>query len=57
MVVKEELHAILETLNEDATWDDVIYEIHVRRKISEGLKAVEQGQTVSHEDVKRMFAG
>ena len=56
MTVKEELSSIVKTLTIDATWEDVLYEIEVRRKIADGLKAVQEGRTYSHEDVKQMFS-
>jgi hypothetical protein len=29
-----------------ASWDDILYELHVRQKIEAGLKDVEDGHTV-----------
>ena len=55
MSVKEQLNAIADCLDDKATWDDVMYEIHVRKKIDMGLAAVADGHTVSHERVKDMF--
>ena len=54
--VKEEARELVEKLPEDATWDDLMYEVYVRQKIQAGVKAVEQGRVVPHEDVKRRFA-
>ncbi len=55
MSVKEQLKAIAERLDERATWDDVMYEIHVRKMIDMGLAAVANGHTASHGRVKGMF--
>ena len=33
--------------------DDIMYEIYVRKKIENALKAVEEGKVVSHEEVKK----
>ncbi|HSN86164.1 MAG TPA: hypothetical protein VL025_05365 [Thermoanaerobaculia bacterium] len=38
-----------------ATWDELIYELYVRRKLSEGKKAADEGRIVSHEEVKSRF--
>ena len=54
--VKEEARQLVEKLPDDATWDDLMYEVYVRQKIEAGLEAVERGQVVSHEDVKKRFA-
>ena len=38
--VKEQLRKLAEALPEDATWDQAMYELHVRQKIAEGEKAI-----------------
>ena len=51
--VKEEAKRLIEKLPDDATWDDVMYEVYVRQKIDAGLTAAEEGRVVSHDDVKK----
>ena len=41
------------TLPDQATWDDVLYELYVKQKIEAGLAAAAEGKTVAHEDAKR----
>jgi predicted transcriptional regulator len=53
--VKEEVRDLAERLPEEATWDDVMYELYVRQKIAAGIKAADEGRIVSHEEVKRRF--
>ena len=53
--VKEEVKDLAEKLPEDATWDEVMYELYVRQKIAAGLKAADEGRLVPHEEVKRRF--
>ena len=55
--VKEEAHRLIDRLPEEATWDDLLYEFHVKRKIEAGLKAVEEGRTLSHAEAKRRLLG
>ena len=55
-VVKEEAIKLIENLPDNSSWDDIIYEMYVKKKIDIGLKAAQAGQTVSHEDVKKRFA-
>ncbi len=50
---KQAAREIIEHLSDQATWDDIMYELYVRQKIEAGLKAVEEGRTVPHEEVKR----
>ena len=53
--IKEEAAKLIQQLPEQATWDDVMYEIYVRQKIEEGIKAADSGNALSHEEVKRRF--
>jgi len=53
---KEEAKKLIDTLPDSANWDDIIYEMYVKKKIAEGLDAIEQGRVLSHEEaVKRIF--
>jgi predicted transcriptional regulator len=49
--IKQALLDLAQSLPEKCTWDDVMYRIYVRQKIEAGLKDVEEGRVVSHEDV------
>lgn len=51
--VKDNLHRLADQLPDDATWDDVMYEVYVMRKIERGLADAEAGRTYSLEAVKR----
>ncbi len=51
-IEKEEAKKMIDRLPDNATWDDIIYEMHVKKKIAAGLKAAEEGRVVSHEDAK-----
>lgn len=33
-----------------------MYRLYVKRKIEEGIKAAEEGRTISHDEVKELFA-
>ena len=50
--VKEAARTIVGNLPEQATWDDLMYELYVKQKIEAGLVAADNGQTVPHEEVK-----
>ncbi len=53
--IKEEAKKMLDNLPEQVSWDDIMYEIYVRKKIDEGLKAAEEGKVVSHDEVRKRF--
>jgi predicted transcriptional regulator len=49
--VKEEAISLIDRLPEETTWDDIIHQIYVKKKIEEGIKAAEQGRKVFHDEV------
>ncbi len=51
--VKEEAKRLIERLPDEASWDDLMYEIYVQKKIDMGLKAAEAGKLVPHEEAKQ----
>lgn len=53
--VKEEAKRLVEELPEEATWNDLMYEIYVRQQIEEGIKAADEGRVLSHEEVRQRF--
>lgn len=53
---KKKALKLIQKLSEQASWEDIMYELYVRKKIEEGLKAEEEGRTISHEKVKKRFA-
>ena len=50
--IKERAKQIIDALPEQATWDDIMYELYVKQKLESGLSAVEEGRTVPHDQVK-----
>ena len=53
--IKEEAHKVIDSLPENATWDDLMYELYVRQKIEAGIRAADEGRVISHEQVKQRF--
>ncbi len=53
--IKEEARKLVEELSDDATWEQLEYKIHVRRKIQRGLDSLNEGQTLSSEEVRQQF--
>lgn len=52
---KQVAKELLDHLPEQASWDDIMYELYVRQKIEQGLKDIEEGRVVSHEEAKRQL--
>jgi len=54
-IAKEEAKKLIEKLPDQASWDDIMYEFYVRKKLEVALKAAEEGRVVPHEEVKKRF--
>ena len=52
-IIKEEARKIIDKLPDEATWDDIMYEFYVKKKLCFSLKAAEEGRVISHEEVKK----
>jgi hypothetical protein len=52
---KDEAHELVERMPENATWDDLIDAIYVRRVIEQGLADSQIGRTTDVEDVRRRY--
>lgn len=53
--VKEQARRLVDGLPDDATWEDLQYEIYVRQAIEKGLNDSREGRTVSVEEARRRF--
>ena len=49
---KEEAKRLIDHLPNQATINAIMYELYVKQKIEARLKAIEEGRTVSHDQVK-----
>jgi len=54
---KDAARQIIDHLPEQATWGDIMYELYVKQKIETGLKAADEGRTVSHQEAKKRLLG
>ena len=50
---KEQVRVLLDSLPNDCTIEDVQYGLFVIERIRDGLEAVERGDVISHEEVKK----
>ncbi len=53
--IKDEAQRIVDSLPDDASWDDLMYKIYVRQAIESGLKDSEEGRTVDVKEVRAKF--
>ncbi len=53
--VKSAAKQLVDSLPEDATWDDVMYRVYVRQAIEAGRQDVVEGRLVDVAEVRRQF--
>ena len=53
--IKQEAHRLVESLPENATWEDLMYQIYLRQAIEAGLEDSEAGRTVDVKEVRAKF--
>jgi predicted transcriptional regulator len=54
-LVREQARKLVDALPDDATWDDLMYEIYVRQSVEEGLADADAGRVTSVEDLRESF--
>jgi len=50
---KQAARELIEQLPESVSWNDLMHELYVKQKIEEGLKELDEGRAIPHEEVKR----
>ena len=53
--VENEAKRLVKNLPDTASWDDLMYEVYVRQKIEEGIKAADEDRVLTHEEVRKRF--
>ena len=54
-LVKEEARKLVDLLPEEATWEDIMYSMYVKKKIIHAIQADDEGKTISHEEIKKKY--
>ncbi|HUU16960.1 MAG TPA: hypothetical protein VMW72_07420 [Sedimentisphaerales bacterium] len=52
-IIKKEAKKLIDKLPEQATWDDIMYEFYVKKKLAVALKAADEGCVIPHKEVKK----
>lgn len=55
-VAKEEVKKMLESLPNDATFEDIQYHIYVQEKIKKGLLDIKEGRVFSQKEAERRMS-
>ena len=54
--LKEQVIKIVENLSEEATLDDVMEELYFKSQVDAGLKELDEGQGIPHEEVQKQMS-
>jgi predicted transcriptional regulator len=57
MSAKQAARELIEQLPESVSWNELMYELYVKQKIEEGLKELDEGRGLPHDEVKRRLLG
>ena len=53
--VKKTAHELIDNLPDNASWDDVLYEMLIRKEIELGLADSEDGRVTAVEDIREEY--
>jgi hypothetical protein len=54
--VREEAHKLVDQLPDEASWDDLMYQIYVRKKVEAGRQAIAEGRSFTQEEAEKRMA-
>jgi hypothetical protein len=54
-MAKDQAHQLVDRMPDNATWDDLIYEIYVREVIEEGLADSRAGKILAVGEVRKKY--
>jgi len=53
--IKEEARRLIESLPDDSTWEDLMYQIYVREAVEKGLADADAGRVTDVKKVREEF--
>lgn len=54
--VKQQVIQMIETLPEESTVDDIMAELYFRQQVDAGLKELDEGKWIPHEEVEKRLS-
>jgi predicted transcriptional regulator len=54
--VKEQVIAMIRSLPEESSVDDIMAELYFRLKVDAGIQELDEGKGISHEEVKKRLS-
>jgi len=56
MTVKDQVKQMLDRMPDECSVEDVQYQLYLIEKVRRGLKSIEEGRGIPHEQVRKQFA-
>jgi hypothetical protein len=56
MSVKNDVIRYIQELPDNVTMEDILYKLYVRAKIEEGIKELDEGKGISHEEAMQRIS-
>lgn len=53
---KKSVMGIVESMPDDATLDDLVPELYLQMNVEEGIRQLDAGEGIPHDEVKRRFS-
>jgi hypothetical protein len=54
-VAKEEARKVLESVPDNATWEDIMYQLYLREKVEAAIAEADAGEGISQEEMEKRF--
>ena len=55
-MVKDEVKKMIQNMPEETSVEDIMAELYFRYQVDEGLKQLDEGRGISHEEVEKRMA-
>jgi len=54
--VKQQIQAVLDRMDDDASFEEILYQLYLTHKVEQGERDVDHGRTVSSEEARARIA-
>ena len=56
-IIKRKARTLINNLSEKATWEDLMYQVYVNKKIDNSILALQEEKVLLHDEVKKRVLG
>ncbi len=55
-IAKDEARKLIDSMPDHATWDDIMYEFYLKKKLNRALEEAAAGEVIPHEKAKELLS-